>query len=90
MSTLTTSLPLSDSSLLAQLGLSEVTAAELLSSAEKLIGQYGADTTVEAFLEQQGKVHADALKAYYDQRIHELQTDAQEQVAEIRAQFAPQ
>lgn len=48
---------LADSALLNSLGLSESDMQELLSSPERLISTYGADTTVEQFLEMQCEKH---------------------------------
>lgn len=80
--------PLSDSDLLSSLGLSESAAQELLSSADQLIETYGADTTVEQFLQMQCEKHVSALRGYCEQRIASLQAEAAQQIAEVKANFA--
>lgn len=49
--------PQSDEELLSSMGLSQSLAAELLSSSEDLMERYGADTTVEKFLEAHCNAH---------------------------------
>lgn len=49
--------PQSDEELLSSMGLSQSLAAELLSSSEELMERYGADTTVEKFLEAHCNAH---------------------------------
>jgi len=61
--------PQSDEELLSSMGLSQSLAAELLSSSEELMERYGADTTVEKFLEAHCNAHVRLTRQQHQQRF---------------------
>lgn len=79
---------MTDSALLVQLGLSQSVAAELLSDSSSLMEKYGSDMTVEKFLETLCKEHVTALQAYYDERVNTMQRECEQNIQQIKAQYA--
>jgi hypothetical protein len=79
---------MSDEEILSSMGLSAAVQQALLSSPDALLSSASGDLTVEQFLQQQCDRHVAALQDYCNRRVDAIQTEGQQAIQLIKAQYA--